>query len=376
MILDLFRGKSSNGNDTESCMCDSSKNFIVNEDRAAFSSYAEQSGLPTIENWPNDTNSIVTPSQRATEIKYDLPENNTLDFHSLPMNGDIVRFTGPNFEGKLVSRMRDVPLHPCKDSRMTNAEYFKGRSRQYAWTVQGRFKRRIRFDQVVTGQEFGRPFRNTPSSTMVKRGLDMLKHKLPETFECDLFCQEPRFEHPLIAGCQSFRVDRPENVDQNDIHGIDNDGNIIEDTSLLSDPAVPQDGVARRKYFSKNCNLERFYFETEHVYTFDFYANFFSPARHRLELTPFFSVDLIPYFNGYPLFMSMAKDKRTGEYFWATEIWHKRLLKFDERPGGLHRFLSGSSLSDNDDTITTLTAIESIDEKSEDNSEVDFTWKS
>lgn len=74
--------------------------------------------------------------------------------------------------------------------------------------------------------------------------------------------------------------------------------------------------------------------------------------------------------------MSMAKDKRTGEYFWATEIWHKRLRKFDERPGGLHRFLSGSSLSDNDDTITTLTAIESIDEKSEDNSEVDFTWKS
>lgn len=198
MILDLFRGKSSNGNDTESCMCDNSKNFIVNEDRAAFSSYAEQSGLPTIENWPNDTNSIVTPSQRATEIKYDLPENNTLDFHSLPMNGDIVRFTGPNFEGKLVSRMRDVPLHPCKDSRMTNAEYFKGRSRQYAWTVQGRFKRRIRFDQVVTGQEFGRPFRNTPSSTMVKRGLDMLKHKLPETFEWYVMC--------LLSSNSSFNL--------------------------------------------------------------------------------------------------------------------------------------------------------------------------
>jgi hypothetical protein len=177
MILDLFRGKPNNNTDTL-CSCNGSND--IKEDRAAFSSYAEQSGLAN-SNWPSNT--LVTPSQRATEIKYDLPENNTLDFHSLPMNGDIVHFTGPNFEGKLVSRMRDVPLHPCKDGRMTSAEYFKGRSRQYAWTVQGRFKRRVRFDEVVTGQEFGRPFRNTPSSTMVKRGLDMLKHKLPETFE-------------------------------------------------------------------------------------------------------------------------------------------------------------------------------------------------
>lgn len=89
-------------------------------------------------------------------------------------------------------------------------------------------------------------------------------------------------------------------TDEYEIYGVGQDGNVIENTSLLDDPTVPRDGVARRKYFSKGGNLERFYFETEFVYTFDFYANFFSPARHRLELTPFFSVDLIPYFNGYP----------------------------------------------------------------------------
>lgn len=117
----------------------------------------------------------------------------------------------------------------------------------------------------------------------------------------DLFSEKPRFEHPLLAGCQSFRVDRPEDIgDTETIHGVGSDGNVIEDTTLLDDPSVPGDGLARRKYFAQNCNLERFYFETEFVYTFDFYANFFSPARHRLELTPFFSIDLIPYFNGYP----------------------------------------------------------------------------
>lgn len=160
-----------------------------------------------------------------------------------------------------------------------------------------------------------------------------------------MFSEAPRFEHPLLAGCQSFRIDRPEDIEGlpvSELHGIGEDGNVIENTALLEDDDIPQDGVARRKYFSKNCNLERYYYETEFIYTFDFFANFFSPARHRLELTPFFSIDLIPYFNGYPLFMSMAKEKTSGEYLWATEMWHKRLLNFDECPGRLARLFSGS----------------------------------
>jgi len=119
------------------------------------------------------------------------------------MNGDVVAFTGPNFEGRLVSRMRDVSLHPCNGRHMSNDEYFRNRSRQYQWTVQGRFKRRIRFDEIVTGQDFGRPFRNMPSSKMVKKGLDLLKHKLPETFEW--------YEHlyPLVSKFNSQRFLTP-----------------------------------------------------------------------------------------------------------------------------------------------------------------------
>lgn len=187
MILDIFRSKTNNDSDASSSQPEEPKPGVVDEDRHAFLSYSQQSGLPSVENWPNDVSSVVIPSQRATEIEYDIPENNMLGpvcVKSLPMNGDAVHFSGPIFEGKLVSRMQDIPLRPCKrKNNMTNAEYFNNRSRQYMWTVQGRFKKRIRFDEVVTGQEFGRPFRNTPSSAIVKRGLSMLKHKLPETFE-------------------------------------------------------------------------------------------------------------------------------------------------------------------------------------------------
>lgn len=315
-------------------------------ERMAFSAYAQQSGLPSSSEWPSSSPLLVVPSHRAREVEYQLPSDPVggASAPAIPMDGRAVPFDGPTFVGTLRSRMRDVPAPSGQGAPISNGDYFRNRSRQYQWSVQGCFKRRTRFDSVVTGQDFGRPFRNAPSSRVVKRGLELLKHKLPETFECDLFSEEPRFEHPLLAGCQHFRVDRPEDVADlpgRDMHGIGDDGNVIEDTHLLEDECIPQDGVGRRKYFAKNCNLERYYFEPDLVYTFDFFANFFSPARHRLELTPFFSVDLVPYFNGYPLFMSMARDKDSQEYLWATEMWHKRLLDYDEGPGRLASFFSG-----------------------------------
>jgi hypothetical protein len=182
----LFRS-SKRSHDTDTSSGGQPKRAIVEEDdRRAFFYYSLQSGLPPLTKWPNDVTTFVVPAQRANGIEYHHSSCDSLYrgiTKSLPMNGDVVAFTGPNFEGKLVSRMRDVSLHPCNGRHMPNDEYFRNRSRQYQWTVQGRFKRRIRFDEIVTGQDFGRPFRNMPSSKMVKKGLDLLKHKLPETFE-------------------------------------------------------------------------------------------------------------------------------------------------------------------------------------------------
>jgi len=64
--------------------------------------------------------------------------------------------------------------------------------------------------------------------------------------------------------------------------------------------------------------------------------------------------------------MSMAKDRSSGSYLWATELWHKRLLNYHEKPSGFSRFFSGGrSPSDLDDISTAITANEPIDEKSD-----------
>ena len=331
---------------------DRSLKAMEDEQRNAFSAYAQQSGLrASSAEWTSNSLLLVLPSHRAREIIFRLPCRDCGDGKSslqvLPVNGCPIAFSGPNFEGKLVSRIRDVDATSnVEGNLLPNKQYFQNRSRQYHWCVQGQFKKRVRFDKVVTGQDFGRPFRNRPSSLVVKKALELLKSKLPEAFHCDLLSDEPRIEHPLLSGCQHFRIDRPEDLEgvlDEDMHGIGEDGNVIEDTRLLGDDSVPQDGIARRKYFAKNCNLERFHFEPGFVYTFDTYVNFFSPARYRMELTTFFSVDVVPLFNGYPLLMSMAKEKDNGEYFWATEMWHRRLLNYDEKPGPLARLFTEKS---------------------------------
>ena len=117
----------------------------------------------------------------------------------------------------------------------------------------------------------------------------------------DLFADEPRFEHPLLAGCQHFRVDNMASLDTaptNSLIGEDERGEIVENTDLLE--SIPKSAESRRNFFCKKENLEKYHFETNFVYTFEFCSSFFSPARHRLELAPLFTVDLIPFFNRYP----------------------------------------------------------------------------
>ena len=155
--------------------------------REEFLSYFHESALPDPDRWPENSPVFVTASRRAPDISYKLHTcNSEGTVAPFPLNGSVVPFSGPMFHGKIVSRIRDVPAMASSDQSppsCPSSDYFKGRSRQFQWTVQGIFSKRCRFDKVVTGQDLSRPFRNTPSSTIVKRGLDLLRNRLPDTFE-------------------------------------------------------------------------------------------------------------------------------------------------------------------------------------------------
>ena len=56
-------------------------------------------------------------------------------------------------------------------------------------------------------------------------------------------------------------------------------------------------------------------------------------------LTPSFAY---LHFISDSLFLAMAKEKGTGEYFWGTEVWHSRLLDYDTKQSMIKRFFASS----------------------------------
>ena len=50
--------------------------------------------------------------------------------------------------------------------------------------------------------------------------------------------------------------------------------------------------------------------------------------------------------------MAMAKDKDTGCYLWATEMWHKKLLDYDTKPGIVARLLSRDEVKSRKNTYS------------------------
>ena len=139
MVLGIFRSSKSNDEVAEEVTSSSTKAETEQGDRKAFSAYAQQSGLSQPENeWPSSL--IVVPSHRAKDVEYQLPigsaesnEEKEVSIKALPLNGDVVLIDGQHFQGKLVSRVRDVSTTPCQSNLISNNDYFQNRSRQYQW---------------------------------------------------------------------------------------------------------------------------------------------------------------------------------------------------------------------------------------------------
>ena len=66
----------------------------------------------------------------------------------------------PLFQGCAVVWVAGLPSAP--------KGLFEGRRRKTSITIQGRFKRELAFDDVVTGQEFARPAQNLPAKWLVE----------------------------------------------------------------------------------------------------------------------------------------------------------------------------------------------------------------
>ncbi len=123
MLLGLFHSKKTS-DDSPACTSKKKTKLQSESDQIAFSSYARESGLPTLVEWPSQSSMVVIASHRNNYVKYTLPRETSLGRikDPLPMDGSVITFSGPLFEGKLVSRTRDVNEKPPSDGNLMSNE--------------------------------------------------------------------------------------------------------------------------------------------------------------------------------------------------------------------------------------------------------------
>eukprot|EP00793_Prasinoderma_coloniale_P000639 PRCOL_00003788-RA len=231
----------------------------------------------------------------------------------LPL-GVPVPFESELFEGSVLLRLRDVP---SEDPRRDGA-YFANRKRRMHAVVQGRFKEEVSLAEAVSGHEFERPLRRLPPQWVLSAASAFIR-KLAPGARIDLLGERPRVYALLGATAQTISVEAPGM--EPDILGLE----FAEENTLLGGRFARGDvSAAKRKRTLTSLERAAMYtFDTESVYTFDFYQHLFDAATYSLDVG-FTTLGMSACLDGQPV-QVMAKTT-DGRYLYSFLIFHEQLL--------------------------------------------------
>ncbi|KAI3431262.1 hypothetical protein D9Q98_004324 [Chlorella vulgaris] len=233
----------------------------------------------------------------------------------LPVNtGSPIEFETPLFTGRACVWVRGLPGAP--------PPVFEGRRRRTMVTVQGRFRRPVPLDDLVTGQEFG-AVENLPPTWLVEGVLLRVARALSPSCEIGP-ASAPFMLMPVAAGCSEMVASLP--GQEPSAAAPPSEDLRLWDPSLVLPNGAPLPAAQRKSHFSKAGNREGRCFPTDLVFTFYFY-------QHVVDVGGGYELDvglhrfsLSRYLAGQPLQL-MMRDRSSGQYLYCLHLWHQCLLK-------------------------------------------------
>lgn len=256
-----------------------------------------------------------------------LPINNGNEAENEELSID---FESDLFVGSLLLRIRHTEgttANPYDDGK----GYFKGVNRRYQAVVQGRFKKRIPFTELITGFQFDRRCGRLPAKWILRGGIKVLSFFAPQ-LDCKMEGDRPHSLTPLGSTPQVVRVDNEDSTPSMTLRQVEP---TEASQSLLghasSNPSSMHRARARKKGFDKlfvqKSNEPRT--DPGKIYTFEFLQHLFNFQEFSIELGSMLgSVDLKDLLDGQPL-QIMASH---GEHrLWSFDIWHENLWEDAEK---------------------------------------------
>merc|ERR1719361_1604357 len=174
---------------------------------------------------------------------------------AIPMN-TVFPFESKLFRGTAIVRSTDLPS--------TDKKYFKGRARKMDITLQGRFKRRLCFDRLYTGQVFDAPFVNLPGQMLISGAVKVVKALAPAVM-ANIDSVTPHMMSPLASAAQLIEVSKPGTerpLPQEPKECLD----------LVDAQFIGMKFGDRKSYFNDLEHLRRYHFEPQFVYTMSCYT--------------------------------------------------------------------------------------------------------
>eukprot|EP00591_Stephanopyxis_turris_P004379 CAMPEP_0195521852 /NCGR_PEP_ID=MMETSP0794_2-20130614/19492_1 /TAXON_ID=515487 /ORGANISM="Stephanopyxis turris, Strain CCMP 815" /LENGTH=679 /DNA_ID=CAMNT_0040651485 /DNA_START=112 /DNA_END=2148 /DNA_ORIENTATION=+ len=285
--------------------------------------------IPPVSAWPNHPMFLCANTKACPTLQVPKYDNGPIPI------GVPFQFESELFVGKCLLRVRDLPTShdPAGDQ-----EYFAGRQRRFQSIVQGKFKKQLRVNHVLTGHEFHKPLHRLPPRWILSAGIKLIQ-RLAQGVSIDLWSDQPKMLSILAATSQIISVDMPgsepsiadiamkEDVSLLLNNRTDPDPNTIHDSTGETTHTNDNITISHRKKLFANPKLSSTYtYDTESIYTFDFYQNLLDCKTYSLDLG-FTKIGVDKSLNGQPIqiLAKMAQDcsddNDAGKYLWSFQIW-------------------------------------------------------
>jgi len=178
-------------------------------------------------------------------------------------------------------------------------------------------------DSCLTGHEFTKPLQNLPHPWILNAATSLIG-KLAPGAEIRVSGEHPKMLAPLAGTSQVVRADEPGTEPD-----IASEDGVEEDCTLLGGKFATGKSVsisARKAHLANPKHASKYTFDTETVYTFDFYQNLLNVNTYSLDLG-IANIGMGPILNGQPI---QCLGKTTdGRYLWSFQIWNETLLPRD-----------------------------------------------
>lgn len=268
----------------------------------------EAYSLPDVDTWAHRPLLICANTPAAPDLK--VP---TYGSGACPL-GVPFDFSSDLFEGTCLIRLKGSK----SDDPDGDAKYFSGRKRIFQSIIQGRFKEEVKAGDVMTGHEFCKPLKNLPHASILRTATSFIAKVSPGANIAGN-TNRPYMEAPLCGSSHVVRGDEPGNEPNITC------SNIQENCSVLGG-AFSGGSVSascRKRLFSNPDKCRSYWFDTDTIYTFEFYQNLFDASTYSLDLG-FAKIGCSRVLNGQPI--QWLGKLRDGRYLWSFQIWHEKLV--------------------------------------------------